>query len=214
MLFHSLYERGFRRLPEPAPSRRPWTRSRAFRAAWQAALDGHDILRAGFLWQGDLEQPLRVIHKHLELPFAEHDWRGRGARRGSRRAGRERTPAGFRAGAGALAAAVLVRMDEERYHLVYTHHHILLDGWSSAQLLGSARSLHRRTGRAHGWALLRLHHLAAGTGQARQRSILERTTGGTAGAGTPGPGGRRRARAGRQRPEFQRSLPPAPHRAR
>ncbi|MFO6372967.1 condensation domain-containing protein, partial [Pseudomonas aeruginosa] len=35
-------------------------------------------------------------------------------------------------------------MDEERYHLVYTHHHILLDGWSSAQLLGEV--LARYTG--------------------------------------------------------------------
>ena len=25
---------------------------------------------------------------------------------------------------------------EQRYHLIYTNHHILMDGWSNSQLLG------------------------------------------------------------------------------
>ncbi|MBN0749189.1 hypothetical protein JTM00_34580, partial [Pseudomonas aeruginosa] len=107
--------------------------------------DSHDILRAGFLWQGDLEQPLQVIHKHLELPFAEHDWRGREALAEAldELAASERQR-GFELEQAPLLRLVLVRMDEERYHLVYTHHHILLDGWSSAQLLGEV--LARYTG--------------------------------------------------------------------
>ncbi len=31
---------------------------------------------------------------------------------------------------------MLVRTAERRYHLIYTHHHILMDGWSNSQLLG------------------------------------------------------------------------------
>ncbi|HFT7342601.1 TPA: non-ribosomal peptide synthase/polyketide synthase [Pseudomonas aeruginosa] len=145
MLFHSLYEQAsgdyLNQLRVDVHGLDP----ARFRAAWQAALDSHDILRAGFLWQGDLEQPLQVIHKHLELPFAEHDWRGREALAEAldELAASERRR-GFELEQAPLLRLVLVRMDEERYHLVYTHHHILLDGWSSAQLLGEV--LARYTG--------------------------------------------------------------------
>ncbi|MFO5783031.1 condensation domain-containing protein, partial [Klebsiella pneumoniae] len=92
-----------------------------------------------------LERLLQVIHKHLELPFAEHDWRGREALAEAldELAASERRR-GFELEHAPLLRLVLVRMDEERYHLVYTHHHILLDGWSSAQLLGEV--LARYTG--------------------------------------------------------------------
>ncbi len=145
MLFHSLYEQAsgdyLNQLRVDVHGLDP----ARFRAAWQAALDSHDILRAGFLWQGDLEQPLQVIHKHLELPFAEHDWRGREALAEAldELAASERRR-GFELEQAPLLRLVLVRMDEECYHLVYTHHHILLDGWSSAQLLGEV--LARYTG--------------------------------------------------------------------
>ncbi|HFQ9476899.1 TPA: non-ribosomal peptide synthase/polyketide synthase [Pseudomonas aeruginosa] len=145
MLFHSLYEQAsgdyLNQLRVDVHGLDP----ARFRAAWQAALDSHDILRAGFLWQGDLEQPLQVIHKHLELPFAEHDWRGREALAEAldELAASERRR-GFELEQAPLLRLVLVRMDEERYHLVYTYHHILLDGWSSAQLLGEV--LARYTG--------------------------------------------------------------------
>ncbi|EPH0887278.1 non-ribosomal peptide synthase/polyketide synthase [Pseudomonas aeruginosa] len=145
MLFHSLYEQAsgdyLNQLRVDVHGLDP----ARFRAAWQAVLDSHDILRAGFLWQGDLEQPLQVIHKHLELPFAEHDWRGREALAEAldELAASERRR-GFELEQAPLLRLVLVRMDEERYHLVYTHHHILLDGWSSAQLLGEV--LARYTG--------------------------------------------------------------------
>ncbi|HHW2246306.1 TPA: non-ribosomal peptide synthase/polyketide synthase [Pseudomonas aeruginosa] len=145
MLFHSLYEQAsgdyLNQLRVDVHGLDP----ARFRAAWQAALDSHDILRASFLWQGDLEQPLQVIHKHLELPFAEHDWRGREALAEAldELAASERRR-GFELEQAPLLRLVLVRLEEERYHLVYTHHHILLDGWSSAQLLGEV--LARYTG--------------------------------------------------------------------
>ncbi|HIE1882764.1 amino acid adenylation domain-containing protein [Pseudomonas aeruginosa] len=145
MLFHSLYEQAsgdyLNQLRVDVHGLDP----ARFRAAWQAVLDSHDILRAGFLWQGDLEQPLQVIHKHLELPFAEHDWRGREAlAEALDELAASESRRGFELEQAPLLRLVLVRMDEERYHLVYTHHHILLDGWSSAQLLGEV--LARYTG--------------------------------------------------------------------
>ncbi|MHB9796208.1 amino acid adenylation domain-containing protein [Pseudomonas sp. MT3] len=109
-----------------------------FRGAWQAALDAHDNLRAGVHWQG-LDQPVQAVHKHVELPLEVLDWRGRedmgatldelAAAERSRSFDLERPP---------LLRLVLVRSAEASHQLVYTHHHILLDGWSNAQLFAEA----------------------------------------------------------------------------
>ncbi|WP_416311494.1 amino acid adenylation domain-containing protein [Pseudomonas sp. W03] len=105
-----------------------------FRVAWQAALDAHDNLRAGVHWEG-LDQPVQVVHKQVELPLEVLDWRGRedldaaldelAADERSRSFDLVRPP---------LLRLVLVRSAEASHQLIYTHHHILLDGWSNAQL--------------------------------------------------------------------------------
>ncbi|WP_166226424.1 condensation domain-containing protein, partial [Pseudomonas atagonensis] len=46
-----------------------------FREAWQAAMDSHDVLRSGFVWEGDLPHALQVVHKGLQVPFSVLDWR-------------------------------------------------------------------------------------------------------------------------------------------
>src|SRR5690606_16612157 len=35
-----------------------------------------------------------------------------------------------------LMRLALVRMEDRRYHLIWTVHHLLLDGWSTSQLMG------------------------------------------------------------------------------
>ncbi|SMF97468.1 non-ribosomal peptide synthase domain TIGR01720/amino acid adenylation domain-containing protein [Methylomagnum ishizawai] len=106
-----------------------------FAAAWREAMRRHPILRSGFLWRG-AETPLQAVHVQVELPLQILDWRG------------EATPerlAGLRAAEHArgfdlanppLLRLVLVRVDEDRHHLIWTSHHLLLDGWSTSLLLG------------------------------------------------------------------------------
>ncbi|WP_411268961.1 condensation domain-containing protein, partial [Pseudomonas chlororaphis] len=43
---------------------------------------------------------------------------------------------GFELDAVPLLRLTLVRLDDQRHHLIYTNHHILMDGWSNSQLLG------------------------------------------------------------------------------
>ncbi|MDF5981847.1 condensation domain-containing protein [Pseudomonas aeruginosa] len=38
---------------------------------------------------------------------------------------------------------MLVRTGERRHHLIYTNHHILMDGWSNSQLLGEVLQRYR-----------------------------------------------------------------------
>ncbi len=107
-----------------------------FRQAWQATVDAHDILRTRFVWQGDLPGPVQVVSKHLALPYSLHDLRADPQRDQSLQALADGERQQLHLGAPALLRLVIVRLDEQRYHLIYTHHHILMDGWSNSQLLG------------------------------------------------------------------------------
>ncbi|MBF3115388.1 non-ribosomal peptide synthetase, partial [Pseudomonas aeruginosa] len=143
MLFHSLYQEAgdyINQLRVDIDGLHP----ESFRAAWQAALDEHDVLRSGFLWQGAFETPLQVVRKRVEVPFSVLDWRGRedlAAALDELAAGEGRL--GFDLSEAPLLRLVLVRTDEERYHLIYTNHHILMDGWSNSQLLGEVLQRYR-----------------------------------------------------------------------
>ena len=137
MLFHTLYEQAagdyINQLRVDVDGLDPLR----FQQAWQAAIDRHDILRTGFIWQGEVSTPLQVVHKHIALDCTEHDWRGQPQQQEAldtlATAERQR---GFELDAVPLLRLTLVRIDEQRYHLIYTNHHILMDGWSNSQLLG------------------------------------------------------------------------------
>ncbi|AZD87433.1 Non-ribosomal peptide synthetase [Pseudomonas chlororaphis subsp. aureofaciens] len=137
MLFHTLYEQAagdyINQLRVDVDGLDPLR----FQQAWQAAIDRHDILRTGFIWQGEVSTPLQVVHKHIALDCSEHDWRGQPQQQEAldslAAAERQR---GFELDAVPLLRLTLVRLDDQRHHLIYTNHHILMDGWSNSQLLG------------------------------------------------------------------------------
>ncbi|RCL20454.1 non-ribosomal peptide synthetase, partial [Pseudomonas sp. AFG_SD02_1510_Pfu_092] len=137
MLFHSLYEHGSGHYINQLRVDVDGLDVHAFRQAWSEALQAHDILRSSFVWQGDLGQAVQVVRKQVSLPFSEHDWRAEPALAAAleRLADADRQR-GFDLAAAPLLRLVLVRTGATRYHLIFTCHHILLDGWSTSQLLG------------------------------------------------------------------------------
>ncbi|ACE85950.1 non-ribosomal peptide synthetase [Cellvibrio japonicus] len=111
-----------------------------FCCAWQAVLDRHAVLRAGFVWEG-VEQPLQVVRRKVTLPCQVHDWRGQvydypGIDEDGLNQLGQRLRAGFDLNRVPLMQVDLVRKSDDRYHLIYTNHHILMDGWSTSQLFG------------------------------------------------------------------------------
>jgi len=103
----------------------------AFGRAWQAALDRHDILRSSFHWLG-LDSAHQVIQRHVDVQLqviedVDADFDAFAA------AEREK---GFALNAAPLFRLMLVRGAGGAWHLIFTSHHILMDGWSNAQLLG------------------------------------------------------------------------------
>ncbi|MFJ4454606.1 amino acid adenylation domain-containing protein [Pseudomonas sp. NPDC089392] len=137
MLFHTLYDQQAGNYINQLRVDVHGLDVQRFQHAWQATLDAHDILRSGFILQGALEQAVQVVRKAVELPFSEHDWRGQPDLEQTLQAladgERQR---GFDLAEAPLLRLVLVRTGDASHHLIYTNHHILMDGWSTSRLLG------------------------------------------------------------------------------
>ncbi|MFJ5254176.1 non-ribosomal peptide synthase/polyketide synthase [Pseudomonas sp. NPDC088414] len=137
MLFHSLYEQATGDYINQVRLDVEGLDPQRFQQAWQAAVDNHDILRSSFVWQGELVRPVQVVHKQLDMPFRVLDWRDRDDCQNDLNALAAAEQAqGFDLSQGPLLRMLVVRLDEQRCHLIYTNHHILMDGWSNSQLLG------------------------------------------------------------------------------
>jgi amino acid adenylation domain-containing protein/non-ribosomal peptide synthase protein (TIGR01720 family) len=109
----------------------------AFKSAWQAAVDRHAILRTAFLWEG-LDEPLQVVRRRVELTWEEGDWRElTEAQREERLETFLRRDAewGFELGQAPLMRLALFRIGKEAYQFVWSHHHLLLDGWCTALVI-------------------------------------------------------------------------------
>ncbi|WP_454563826.1 non-ribosomal peptide synthase/polyketide synthase [Pseudomonas sp. AIG] len=160
MLFHTLYEQQSGDYINQMCVAVDGLQVERFRDAWQAAMDSHDVLRSGFVWEGGLQRPLQVVHKGLQVPFSVLDWRDRNdLPQALRELERAQRLQGFDLHAAPLLRLVVVQVATERYHLIYTSHHILMDGWSNSQLLGEV--------------LQRYHGQAPVMGAGRYRDYIE-----------------------------------------
>ncbi|MBK3839473.1 non-ribosomal peptide synthetase [Paraburkholderia aspalathi] len=110
----------------------------ALREAWAAALARHDILRTRFVVPAGAD-PLQLVQRSAALPFVECDWSACDPAQYERDlqvwcdADRQR---GFDPAHAPLLRLALFTRPDGCHDLVRTIHHALLDGWSSAQLLG------------------------------------------------------------------------------
>src|ERR1044072_2055922 len=108
----------------------------AFARSWQKVLERHTILRTAFFWE-EINKPLQVVHRRVALPLVEHDWRGlstieQTARfEGLREADRTR---GVGLSNAPLMRLGLIRTGEDSHRLLWSFHHLLLDGWSVSLL--------------------------------------------------------------------------------
>ncbi|WP_241075220.1 condensation domain-containing protein, partial [Achromobacter insuavis] len=104
-----------------------------FEAAWAAALARHEVLRTGFV-QG-AGAPLQWVAREVAVPFERCERLGADAAQLQALA-RQARRGGFDLSRPPLMRLLLVRTGADRHHFIWTHHHLLLDGWSVSQLLG------------------------------------------------------------------------------
>ncbi|MCF6442788.1 amino acid adenylation domain-containing protein [Pseudoalteromonas luteoviolacea] len=102
-----------------------------FRKAWQTVVNRHDILRTSIVAL-EASVPHQLVQESVSLPFNVLDWQDKAtatlpaaleALRASEKA------RGFDFAVAPLMRLTLVCLPEKRYHFIWAHHHILLDGW-------------------------------------------------------------------------------------
>ena len=106
--------------------------STVFRAAWQALARRHDVLRTSFEWSGGAEAT-QIVHPNVEVPFIEEDLRGLPATGQQEHIDtwlRDDRRRGFELNAAPLFRVTVFRLGDQDYRVVWTIHHILMDGRS------------------------------------------------------------------------------------
>ena len=107
---------------------------KAFVGAWAAVIARHEVLRTSFHWVG-LDEPVQIVHAQAHMPMREIDARVDAAPdRVAGEVAREELVAGFDLTQAPLHRMVLVRLTSSSYQMIWTSHHLLMDGWSKSRL--------------------------------------------------------------------------------
>jgi amino acid adenylation domain-containing protein/FkbH-like protein/non-ribosomal peptide synthase protein (TIGR01720 family) len=104
----------------------------ALRRAWEGVLARHPILRTAFVSDG-LVEPVQVVLRQATLPWGEDDWSGlnEAAQDDRLRAAlAEERARGFDLACAPLIRVRLLKTGEDAHHLLWSTHHLCVDGWS------------------------------------------------------------------------------------
>lgn len=108
--------------------------------AWNRVIAHHDILRSGFFWEG-LEKPVQVVQRQAEIRVEALDWADMAEaerEQGLQALSAADAKAGFDLAKAPLLRLRVIRTGAEQSVLLWTYHHILLDGWSAFIVLDQA----------------------------------------------------------------------------
>jgi hypothetical protein len=109
----------------------------AFRQAWQTVVDRHAALRTAFIWEV-IDEPLQVVRGTVEIPFVQEDWREFSSAEQRDRLEaflREDRARGFDPAKAPLLRLALFQAEPDVYQMVWSFHHLQLDGWSTGLIL-------------------------------------------------------------------------------
>ncbi|HEX7154407.1 MAG TPA: amino acid adenylation domain-containing protein [Thermoanaerobaculia bacterium] len=132
MAYHTLLDRSAY-LTQFCPTFSGALDSTMFREAWNAVVARNDVFRTAFI--GQETRLHQLVLAAAEMPWHEEDWRGfteaeqREKFEAYRRADKIR---GFDLATPPMQRVALFRLGDERYQMLWSHHHMLLDGWCKA----------------------------------------------------------------------------------
>ena len=139
MLFHSLYEPGswvyFDQLIVPINGA---VNETALFDAWRLVVARHQILRTGFVWDG-LAQPLQIVMEKIDLDIHRYDWRKLDVTSAQEKFERyliDDRNLGFNFKRPGVLRLSWIAMPGDEHRLLWSFHHILLDGWSMPLVFG------------------------------------------------------------------------------
>ncbi|MBG1260392.1 condensation domain-containing protein, partial [Nostoc commune] len=109
----------------------------AMQAAWHEVIKNHAVLRSAFYWE-QRDKPFQVVFRQVEFPWMFLDWRELSSEEQKARLEEflegDRTE-GFDLKQPPLMRFALIQLTESQHTLIWTQHHLILDGWSSALVI-------------------------------------------------------------------------------
>ncbi|MBX2864953.1 MAG: alpha/beta fold hydrolase [Leptolyngbyaceae cyanobacterium MAG.088] len=100
--------------------------------SWEFVVAHHPVLRTSVHWEG-VKQPLQVVARKAAIPWIQLDWRGHDDQSSALAdflvEDRDRS---FTLTQAPISRLALIRLTATDYELVWSCHHLMLDGWSGA----------------------------------------------------------------------------------
>lgn len=109
----------------------------AFERAWQEVMDRHSVLRTFFIWE-DLKDLIQIVQRRVNLPVISHDWSDLSPLEQESRFEEHRLAEranSFDPSSAPLMRLTLLKLGNDLHRLLWSFHHLLLDGWSAAIIL-------------------------------------------------------------------------------
>ncbi|AUT02778.1 non-ribosomal peptide synthetase [Nostoc sp. CENA543] len=116
----------------------------AFQTAWEQVVARHSVLRSSFYWE-EIEKPLQVVSKQVDLPWERLDWRNFAPDEQQQqleewlKSDRQK---GFTLNQAPLMRFTIIQLGEQTHQFIWSHHHILFDGWSMQIVLKEVLALY------------------------------------------------------------------------
>lgn len=110
---------------------------RAFEQAWRHTVEQHSILRSAFYWK-QADKPLQVVYRSIQLPIELLDWRELSANQQQYQLNnflKSDQKRGFDLAQAPLMRLTVIQLAENIHRCIWSHHHLLLDGWSVSIVL-------------------------------------------------------------------------------
>ena len=114
----------------------------ALKSAWQQVIERHSVLRTAFYWE-NLDEPVQVVRKKVELPWQQYDWREMSPTEQSQQLEQFLACHQLQLSSAPLMQIALIQVADDTSYFIWNHHHILMDGWAAALLLKEVFALYQ-----------------------------------------------------------------------
>lgn len=145
MLFHTLYDTQSGVYFDQMTAQVKGTlEQEIFAKAWQVVAARHDILRSGF-FVDTFDEAAHVVFNNVDIPLTFHDWQHleKSAQSSQLEDFLQADIAqGFDLQRPPLMRIAVLQLGAQHYHLVWSHHHIVLDGWCAVSLVEEVFSVY------------------------------------------------------------------------
>ncbi|WP_312877594.1 non-ribosomal peptide synthetase [Lentzea indica] len=136
MVFHSLVDTGDAYFNQLQLRLSGVSDPEALGRAWQRVVDRNPVLRTSVVWEG-VDRPLQVVHNQVTVPVQHVDRPD-----DVRRIIEEDHALGIDLTTPPLMRVTIIRLAGDEALVIWTSHHVLLDGWSTGEVFAEVCELY------------------------------------------------------------------------